>query len=68
MKEMVIYAIPCHYCHMCMCGSVHVCLGVRGGETWDIYYTVNQYVLCFFRLSNFKRDRKQLALLASVQF
>lgn len=45
---------------VCEC-AVCVHLGVRGAQTWDIYYTVNQYVLSFFRLSNFKRDRKQLA-------
>lgn len=54
---------------VCVC-AVSVCVWVLGG-TWDIYYTVNQYVLSFFRLSNFEMDRKQLAashLIASVQF
>lgn len=59
MKEMGRYAVPCCYCRVVCVVCVH--LGIRGAETWDIYYTVNQYVLSFFRLSNFERDRKQLA-------
>jgi hypothetical protein len=45
-----------------VCVGGDVCVWVLEEERqWDIYYTVNQYVLSFFRLSNFERDRKQLA-------